>query len=231
MKGILFTPDNVKAIPEGRKTVTRRIIDIDHTGWLKCEEARYCFIHKNSGEHHFFKPRYHAGETVYVKEAWRVGAWDENQPAIAVDYKQGNFSRKEWLPVPEDFRDGDGFGDLWIVSSEEAHEAEMKKDGKVTCDTDGNYHWKPGNSPCHWRSPLFMPEWAARYFILIEDVRAERLQAITEEDVVAEGIVDIGAGDLRAMFAVKWCFINPKHPWAGNWWVWRIAFKRVERPE
>jgi len=39
-----------------------------------------------------------------------------------------------------------------------------------------------------WRSPLFMPEWAARYFIVITDVRAERLQEITEEDAIAEGI-------------------------------------------
>jgi hypothetical protein len=39
-----------------------------------------------------------------------------------------------------------------------------------------------------WQSPLFMPEWAARYFILIKDVRAERLQEITEADYQAEGV-------------------------------------------
>lgn len=38
-----------------------------------------------------------------------------------------------------------------------------------------------------WRSPLFLPEWAARTFIRITDVRAERLQSITEEDAKAEG--------------------------------------------
>ena len=39
------------------------------------------------------------------------------------------------------------------------------------------------------RSPLFMPSWAARYFIQITDVRAERLQEITFEDCLAEGVV------------------------------------------
>ncbi len=37
-----------------------------------------------------------------------------------------------------------------------------------------------------WKSPLFMPAWAARRFIRILSVRPERLQEITEEDCVGE---------------------------------------------
>ena len=39
-----------------------------------------------------------------------------------------------------------------------------------------------------WRSPLFMPAWAARYFIQILSNDPERLQEITEEDAVKEGL-------------------------------------------
>lgn len=39
-----------------------------------------------------------------------------------------------------------------------------------------------------WKNKLFMPEKYARYFIIITDVRAERLQDISEEDCIKEGI-------------------------------------------
>lgn len=39
-----------------------------------------------------------------------------------------------------------------------------------------------------WKNKLFMPQSAARYFIKITDVRLERLQEITEEDCIKEGI-------------------------------------------
>lgn len=39
-----------------------------------------------------------------------------------------------------------------------------------------------------WKNKLFMPQSAARYFIKITDVRFERLQEITEEDCIKEGI-------------------------------------------
>lgn len=39
-----------------------------------------------------------------------------------------------------------------------------------------------------WRNKLFMPQSEARYFIKITDVRVERLQEITEEDCIKEGI-------------------------------------------
>jgi len=39
----------------------------------------------------------------------------------------------------------------------------------------------------HWRSPIHMPRWAARYAPLLIDVRLERLQECSEADFAAEG--------------------------------------------
>jgi len=56
-----------------------------------------------------------------------------------------------------------------------------------------------------WQTPLFMPEEAARYFIKITDIRAERLQEITWEDCKAEGIG-------QYTFARGCCSDNPPDP-------------------
>lgn len=76
-----------------------------------------------------------------------------------------------------------------------------------------------------WRSPLFMPAWAARYFIQITDVRAQRVQEISYEDIIAEG-VDTGQ-DVH--YQELWDSINPKYPFASNCWVWAYTFKLVNK--
>ena len=72
MKGILFKPDMIQAIIEGRKTQTRRVIKpqpkadlIKHANssyWISgLTDDTYERVHI---------PRYQVGETVYIKEAW-----------------------------------------------------------------------------------------------------------------------------------------------------------------
>ena len=65
-----------------------------------------------------------------------------------------------------------------------------------------------------WRSPLFMPEWAARYFEKITDTRAERLQEITYGDCMKEGLdmsnVDYCPGWDVSKFKSLWNSINAK---------------------
>jgi hypothetical protein len=47
--------------------------------------------------------------------------------------------------------------------------------------TKGDFSWS-------WTSPLFLPHKAARIFLKVKDVRIERLQDITPEDVLNEGL-------------------------------------------
>ena len=85
------------------------------------------------------------------------------------------------------------------------------------------------------QSPLFMPAWAARHFLKILSVRPERLQDITEDNILKEGIIRSQERYLRPsaveQFAKLWDSINPKHPFSSNPWIRRIEFKEVERPE
>ena len=147
MKGILFKPDMIKAIAEGRKTQTRRLDGLKeinkepnawtyHPGCSFPKLGRFTFWFDNQKPYHgetgvtVCKPRYRIGEVVYIKEAWATYIQDDSlKPS----------------QIPEHYR-------IWYKTDDSG---ELSK-----------YRGK-------WRSPLFMPEWAARYFIKLLDVRPE----------------------------------------------------------
>lgn len=90
-----------------------------------------------------------------------------------------------------------------------------------------------------WVTPLFMPRWASRILLEVIEVRAQRLQEISENDAAGEGVGvwfethphpgwDGDPDEHRKGFAELWDAINGKsHPWAGNPWVWAVTFKRI----
>lgn len=174
-KPIVFSTPMVKAILEGRKAMTRRVIkpqpylnDVGRlawiiSGWTTPEEIAE-------------KAPYHVGHKLWVRETWRVHHGDEGTQCL-----------------------------------------EYKADAA-------------DNLMPHWKPSIFMPRWASRITLEVTGLKVERVQDITESDVVAEGIQDTGAGDLRAMFAVLWSSINAKrgYGWAVNPWVWCISFKREQ---
>lgn len=74
MKPILFNTEMVRAILEGRKTVTRRVINRDIANWCDKEKDGTLLSYENSyGD--FINPvdlcRYRVGDVLYVRETWR----------------------------------------------------------------------------------------------------------------------------------------------------------------
>lgn len=99
-----------------------------------------------------------------------------------------------------------------------------------------------------WRPSIHMPRWASRILLEITAVRVERLQSISEEDCIDEGVFrktgETPIGDLvetatggeliyaqrgQAALAYRdlWESINGPGSWAANPWVWVVKFRRV----
>lgn len=104
----------------------------------------------------------------------------------------------------------------------------------------------PGYEVARWSSAIHMPRWASRITLEIIDIRVHRLQDISEDDAIAEGVEPffdrfacvgrkqhITSGELaeyapfRASFSCTWDEVNGwRATWASNPWVWDIIFKR-----
>jgi len=89
-------------------------------------------------------------------------------------------------------------------------------------------------------SARFMPQEAARYFIRITGVEAQRLQEISIDDCKAEGIhgytlakgcLSDNPPDQRWKFIELWDTINPKYPWDSNPWVFKNSFNPEAKAE
>jgi hypothetical protein len=95
-----------------------------------------------------------------------------------------------------------------------------------------------------WKPSIFMPREACRILLEVTDVRVERLQHISEEDALAEGvqpnclprISKTGSGEIfypegdypTEHYERLWESINGRGSWEKNPWVWVVSFKRIE---
>lgn len=91
-------------------------------------------------------------------------------------------------------------------------------------------------SHIHWRPSIFMPRKAARIFLRTTDVRAEKVQEITEEDAYAEGVITNAAVKVSSYvfwFESLWNRFNYKrgYGWDANPWVWVYTFELITREE
>ena len=212
---IIFSGPMVRAILAGRKTQTRRVIKPQPESVVEME-AR--------------PPKCAVGDRRWVKETWRVGAWDEDTGEVCVDYRADGYSRREWDAVP----DPEMFERLWIQSCDDAKKAGVGPDG------EGQYLWKPGEAPTRWRPSIFMPRWASRLTLPVIGVRCERLCAISEADAVAEGVGSLKSAIVKSeeygrylpgavyQYFKLWDALNAKRGFgvAQNPWVVVIEWSR-----
>ncbi|HGM6487696.1 TPA: hypothetical protein ACKP3F_005748 [Pseudomonas aeruginosa] len=200
---ILFNDQMVRAILEGRKTVTRRVVkpQPDFLGSMVDPNTPSKTL--DAGLHaRITCPYGEPGDRLWVREAW---AADAQVDAIAPsDLSQGE---PIWYPA-----------DLSVRQTG----CSMISKGRV-------------------RPSIHMPRWACRILLEITAVRVERLQDISEEQALAEGVrgepcdharqacADIGCwGDTaKGAFGFLWESLNGEGSWAANPWVWVVEFKRV----
>lgn len=219
VKPILFNTDMVKAILDGRKSCTRRIVKgfiPNNAVWgytaftpKGCISCRGTFA-DGYGEK-FFKPPYQPGDILYIRETWeRFECWN---------------------------CDGDERGNC---------PKEPKK--SVLDKTCGCYMYRATDEisgDAKWHPSIHMPKEAARIWLEVTNVRVERLRDITGLSVQKEGIEvepNECAGkfdfisELFFLFQRLWDSTVKKsdldcYGWDANPWVWVIEFERCEKPE
>lgn len=95
----------------------------------------------------------------------------------------------------------------------------------------------------YWRKmpSIFMPRETSRITLEVTGVRVERLLEISEQDAIAEGVqwpkyddfepvtIDgVTSGPARIAFKELWSNINSPESWDANPWVWVVEFRKVE---
>ncbi|MBK7366132.1 MAG: hypothetical protein IPI97_14540 [Nitrosomonas sp.] len=225
---ILFSAPMVRAILDGRKTQTRRIVkdfpghksplsdygrSHDNGKWKWCEFRNLWM--GSDGTCPFGDP----GDRLWVRETFAIPSTNLGTMPSPV-YKA------------DAYRDDSGERDGWWIN-----------DNFYLAETVGK--WKPS---------IHMPRWASRINLEITNVRVERLQDISEEDAIAEGVEfdsgweePLGEGytggsgffdylsedesfsfySAKQSFQSLWSSINGPEAWEANPFVWCIEFKRI----
>lgn len=228
---IPFKDEMVRAILDGRKTQTRRVMKV--RPWpdaLVTVEHYHPTVIDRHGDMHPGKETFGAH-------------WDDGEYGLKSPYGEpGDLLWVRETCWAESTFDGDGVrypaDHAWriIENTQEASEAWCKLaryGGDAALDNQTNTGMRV--------PPTHMPRWASRITLRITDIRAERLQDISEDDAKAEGVspswLDEDDNDTvryrqpptwRRGFARLWHEINGPGAWDENPWVWVVSFERVK---
>jgi hypothetical protein len=216
-KPILFNSEMVKAILDGRKTVTRRVIKNGNRTPIGIGRDKfYIFVNTLNGKP-FCGAGFYKDSDIFVTD----GAHHTDAEYFKMPYKVGDilYVRETWWK-----------GDL-LDSNENIIESgiTLYKADEPNIPSYGNEEY----SLYKWRPSIHMPKESARIFLRVTDVRVERLQDITEEQAVSEGVKAYGQNNCsgtsaRIAFAELWNSTTNKKEfeWLSNPWVWVIEFER-----
>jgi hypothetical protein len=209
---IIFSGPMIRAVLEGRKTQTRRVINPfpylpDEVEKANMEygidtKNRCVFRWLTGGETYVECSYGQPGDQLWVRETW-AAVWPGE---VEVPLQNCNIEFRADLPVDcTDYPGG------WPASEARGYDGCPK-----------------------WRASIHMPRWASRIMLEITGVHVERLHDISESDAIAEGVTSAIAGvkegwEYRFAFRDLWECINAKREfgWESNPWVWVISFARV----
>ena len=233
---IIFSGNMVRALLDGQKTRTRRVVKSQpapNTGTVEWNAAAEAFVPWAPSLGNGFRrngpmlicPYGQPGGRLWVRETWRTDrAWDKDAPAT--------MPRRNVPP-----------GTVGAPISYDA-------DGIARIGSFDANGFTPGKA----RPSIHMPRWASRMTLELTDVRVERVQDISEADALAEGVRQLskdagrtwkfGIGEpgdrgawawsrflptARLAFSSLWDELNEArgHGWDANPWVWVLEFQRV----
>lgn len=237
LKPILFNTEMVRAILDGRKTTTRRAV-------------KNLAISDN-GDGYFIAKEIHKGEiTEYLDETFG-GSYDfvVGNAIQYAPYQKGDilYVRETWQRNNFDLEKEE----MTVVYKADNSYANIK----LPSDKFKKQYNAMSEAEPDWHPSLHMPKEAARIFLKVTDIRAERLKDIAPVDAISEGIEYTANGPLHWHFndcisktpisrnfetyteafsalwnsTVKKADLD-KYGWDTNLWVWIISFERCEKP-
>lgn len=206
---ILFSAPMVRAILEGRKTQTRRVVKGFALEWLTMQNgfnAKFVALPENH-----LCPYGAPGDRLWVRETFRfTDVLDQDSPSRVGERCVDAGYRTPWAPLQF-----------------EADVRRMNWEHIGTPPHDGP------PMPGKLRPAIHMPRWASRIMLDVTAVLVERLQDISIADCISEGIARGGPenpdGIEREEYRALWEQINGPDSWDVNPWVWVVDFKRVGR--
>ena len=214
----------VRASLDGRKTVTRRVIKTQPKFRL-CYTFAGCnhgtWSYPNDTAHEFWGEEYRLPDCITDDDKKMV--W---KPPCHTD--DVLYVRETWAPIYPDKESNEVRGYLYKEDSLEEYDKRYP-DGE-------DYQWEG-----KWHPSIHMPKEAARIWLKVKNVRVERLQEITIDDIRNEGLtsMSVHVGDMVIAleeWKILWNSTIKKsdidrYGWDENPWVWVIEFERCEKPE
>lgn len=209
---IIFSGPMVRALLDGRKTMTRRLAGT----WRKVADP----VQKGNRLQAFRQTSWtlvKPCDRLWVREAHDYASWDEDGDFV-VRYSEDG-TKSKWISP----QDGDVSQDLMERLCGQFDKAGVPKDERGYYTTPAKPFGKPS---------IHMPRWTSRLTLIVTAVKTEKLQDMIPEDAIAEGMKGITKDGRLVKYGIPDRDGLPgtdNHGWP--WEDWRIspvdAFERL----